>query len=203
VQSYGLGAPRGEALAPVDYLYSSSTNKLNGAPRSQYEDEEGTGDAGEGYGMHASVSVTSSLEQQVRLLKKELKAKDDKLTRLTEHALMMGAHMDKLKGEVRSCFALIAVVVDNLIVAAVVADHNLVVAVDDDLVVIVCYAVRLFEIYLFCFNDLCSCGLLFVTTVCVFNGAAARCQRGTRGMHARCYIDLSADALSFVFCLFS
>jgi hypothetical protein len=102
-QSYGLGAPRGEALAPVDYLYSSSTNKLNGAPRSQCEDEEGAGDTGEGYGMHASVSVTSSLEQQVRLLKKELKAKDDKLARLTEHALMMGAHMDKLKGEVQSC----------------------------------------------------------------------------------------------------
>ena len=40
-----------------------------------------------------------SLDQQLRLLKKELRAKDDKIARLTEHAVMMGHHMDKLKGE--------------------------------------------------------------------------------------------------------
>ena len=44
--------------------------------------------------------LLSSLEQQLRMLRKELKTKDDKITRLTEHAVMMGNHMDKLKGEV-------------------------------------------------------------------------------------------------------
>ena len=41
-----------------------------------------------------------NLDAQMKLLKKELKMKDDKITRLTEHAVMMGTHMDKLKGEV-------------------------------------------------------------------------------------------------------
>ena len=45
--------------------------------------------------------LMQSLDQQLRLLKKELKTKDDKITRLTEHAVMMGHHMDKLKGEVK------------------------------------------------------------------------------------------------------
>lgn len=40
------------------------------------------------------------LEQQIKLLKKELKSKDEKISRLTDHAVMMGNHMDKLKGEV-------------------------------------------------------------------------------------------------------
>lgn len=43
--------------------------------------------------------LMQSLDQQLRLLKKELRTKDDKIARLTEHAVMMGHHMDKLKGE--------------------------------------------------------------------------------------------------------
>lgn len=51
----------------------------------------------------APMPLMQSLDQQLKLLKKELRAKDDKITRLTEHAVMMGHHMDKLKGEVGPC----------------------------------------------------------------------------------------------------
>ena len=44
--------------------------------------------------------LLSSLEQQLKLLRRELKTKDDKIARLTEHAVMMGSHMDRLKAEV-------------------------------------------------------------------------------------------------------
>lgn len=36
----------------------------------------------------------------MKLLKKELKVKDDKIARLTEHSMMMASQMDKWKGEV-------------------------------------------------------------------------------------------------------
>ena len=36
----------------------------------------------------------------MRLLRRELKGKDDKLARVTEHSMMLAAHMDRLKGEV-------------------------------------------------------------------------------------------------------
>ena len=42
-----------------------------------------------------------SIEQQIKALRKELKTKEEKLARVTEHSMMMAAHMDKLKGEVR------------------------------------------------------------------------------------------------------
>ena len=54
-------------------------------------------------GSSTSLLTIPVLEQQVKLLKKELKVKDDKLARLTEHAVMMGHHMDRLKGEVVLC----------------------------------------------------------------------------------------------------
>jgi hypothetical protein len=44
--------------------------------------------------------LMANLDQQLKLLKRELKTKDDKIARLTEHAVMMGSHMDRLKGEV-------------------------------------------------------------------------------------------------------
>ena len=40
------------------------------------------------------------VETQIRALKKELKIKDEKIMRLTEHASMIATYMDKLKGEV-------------------------------------------------------------------------------------------------------
>ena len=50
----------------------------------------------------ASNSALASLDQQLRALRKELKTKDDKLARVTEHSMMMATHMDRLKGEVRA-----------------------------------------------------------------------------------------------------
>mmetsp|Transcript_28733 Transcript_28733/g.40967 ORF Transcript_28733/g.40967 Transcript_28733/m.40967 type:complete len:529 (-) Transcript_28733:155-1741(-) len=41
-----------------------------------------------------------SADMQLRALKKELKLKDDKLNRITEHSVMMANYMDKLKGEI-------------------------------------------------------------------------------------------------------
>ena len=40
------------------------------------------------------------LETQLRAMRKDLKAKDEKIARLTEHSVMMANYMDKLKGEV-------------------------------------------------------------------------------------------------------
>jgi len=71
----------------VEYLYSSSA--ANGSNNSAYGGDEDS----------APMPLMQSLDQQLKMLKKELKAKDDKITRLTEHAVMMGHHMDKLKGE--------------------------------------------------------------------------------------------------------
>ncbi len=80
----------------MEYLYSSSAHSskhsqmnMHAHHQQQQDDED------------AHSPLMQSLDQQLRLLKKELKTKDDKITRLTEHAVMMGHHMDKLKGEVR------------------------------------------------------------------------------------------------------
>ena len=73
----------------MEYLYSSSA--ANGSSNSN---SYNAGDEDS-----APMPLMQSLDQQLKLLKKELKAKDDKITRLTEHAVMMGHHMDKLKGE--------------------------------------------------------------------------------------------------------
>lgn len=44
--------------------------------------------------------VLASLDGQLKLLRKELKTKDDKIQRLTEHSMNMANHMDRLKSEV-------------------------------------------------------------------------------------------------------
>lgn len=44
--------------------------------------------------------VLTNLDSQLKLLRKELKVKDDKIHRLKEHADLMATHMDRLKGEV-------------------------------------------------------------------------------------------------------
>lgn len=44
--------------------------------------------------------VLSSLDHQLKLLKKEIKTKDEKISRLTDHSNMIASQMDKLKGEV-------------------------------------------------------------------------------------------------------
>jgi chromosome segregation ATPase len=44
--------------------------------------------------------VLTTLDGQLKLLKRELKMKDDKIAKLTEHSMMMANHMDRLKGEI-------------------------------------------------------------------------------------------------------
>lgn len=98
LQVYGLAAPRGSAALPsVDYLHSSSSSSL------QYSNSHNNShslNSSELDDRSPHAPLMASLDQQMKLLKKELKSKDDKITRLTEHAVMMGNHMDKLKGEV-------------------------------------------------------------------------------------------------------
>jgi hypothetical protein len=50
----------------------------------------------------------ASADIQLRALKKELKLKDDRLNRITEHSVMMANYMDKLKGEVLLVLTVIA-----------------------------------------------------------------------------------------------
>jgi hypothetical protein len=57
-------------------------------------------DAFNGSEEDSQAPLVANLDQQLKLLKRELKTKDDKIARLTEHAVMMGSHMDRLKGEV-------------------------------------------------------------------------------------------------------
>jgi hypothetical protein len=78
---YGLAAQR-PLLGALDSHHHGSSASL--------QDDDGS----------APLPLMASLDQQLKLLKRELKAKDDKITRLTEHAVMMGTHMDRLKGEV-------------------------------------------------------------------------------------------------------
>jgi hypothetical protein len=44
--------------------------------------------------------VLSTLDSQLKLLKKELKVKDEKITRLTDHSTMLANQLDRYKGEV-------------------------------------------------------------------------------------------------------
>jgi hypothetical protein len=48
----------------------------------------------------------SSLDTQFKLLKKDLKMKEDKLSRLTEHCTMLANQLDRYKGEVWYCCVL-------------------------------------------------------------------------------------------------
>jgi hypothetical protein len=61
---------------------------------------QSTLDAFNGSEDDSQAPLMANLDQQLKLLKRELKTKDDKIARLTEHAVMMGSHMDRLKGEV-------------------------------------------------------------------------------------------------------
>ena len=82
------------ADAAYHALVGSSSDAGLAHGRSRDDDPDGGGRSGGG------VALLGGLEQQMKLLKKELRSKDDKIRRVTEHAMMMGAHMDKLKGEV-------------------------------------------------------------------------------------------------------
>lgn len=92
-QSYGLGA----VSVPSELVGSSSAGAFDSKPSNALDRDVFSA------GSSASLLTIPVLEQQLKLLKKELKVKDDKLARLTEHAVMMGHHMDKLKGEVALC----------------------------------------------------------------------------------------------------
>lgn len=46
------------------------------------------------------VPSIAHLELQLKTVRKDLRAKEDKLARVTEHSMMLSSHMDKLKGEV-------------------------------------------------------------------------------------------------------
>lgn len=69
--------------------------------------------------------LMANLDQQLKLLKRELKAKDDKIQRLTEHAVMMGNHMDRLKAEVRALVYAVRVLCACCVHAAPVIDGAL------------------------------------------------------------------------------
>jgi hypothetical protein len=86
-QQYGLGAPR--LSRPVD--------------EDDVDDENDCDDRGDVPARSAhrdGGDLLGGLDSQLKLLKKELKNKDEKIQRLTEHSMMMGNQMDKLRGEV-------------------------------------------------------------------------------------------------------
>lgn len=84
----------GAVSVPSELVGSSSAGAFDSKPSNALDRDVFSA------GTSASLLTIPVLEQQLKLLKKELKVKDDKLARLTEHAVMMGHHMDKLKGEV-------------------------------------------------------------------------------------------------------
>ena len=95
----------------MEYLYSSSSGNNMHEFEQDYNNNSAGASAGDFYPSSSSsagagsnlnnINVNAaSLEQQLKALRRELKTKDDKITRLTEHAVMMGTHMDKLKMEV-------------------------------------------------------------------------------------------------------
>ena len=87
----------GALSVPSELVGSSSAGAFDSKPSNALDRDVFSA------GSSASLLTIPVLEQQLKLLKKELKVKDDKLARLTEHAVMMGHHMDKLKGEVALC----------------------------------------------------------------------------------------------------
>lgn len=107
-QSYGMGVVGGSSGKAHDiahYLNAASNNHQ----ASRYGSTEDSAVAvssvhsggGGTSGGSSGDAVLTSLESQMRLLRRELKGKDDKLARVTEHSMMLAAHMDRLKGEVR------------------------------------------------------------------------------------------------------
>lgn len=65
-------------------------SKLPAASRHDAVDEEPS----------TGTDVLGNLDSQLKLLRKDLKVKDDKIARLKEHNELMTTHMDRLKGEV-------------------------------------------------------------------------------------------------------
>lgn len=86
-QQYGLGAPR--LSRPVDEVDVDDENDCD--DRGDVPARSAHRDGGD---------LLGGLDSQLKLLKKELKNKDEKIQRLTEHSMMMGNQMDKLRGEV-------------------------------------------------------------------------------------------------------
>lgn len=82
-----MGAPR-PAPTYYDDQTESGGNSLN------------SGRLGSNTTPAMGADLLTGLDGQLKLLKKELKTKDDKIARLTEHSMMMANQMDRLKGEV-------------------------------------------------------------------------------------------------------
>lgn len=92
-QQYGLGAPR-PPRKPSDYADEDEEEE-------NYRTDEGDeGDYRRKSSGGGGGDLLGGLEQQLKMLKKELKTKDDKIQRLTEHSMMMANQMDKFRGEV-------------------------------------------------------------------------------------------------------
>lgn len=70
-------------------------NKKNGQVNDE-DDYETRDDEANG----VTSNVLDSLDGQLKLLKKELKIKDDKIVRLSDHCNMMANQLDRYKGEV-------------------------------------------------------------------------------------------------------
>jgi hypothetical protein len=94
-QQYGLGAPR-PARKPDDYADEDEDEENYRTDEGEELDRRRKSGGGGGGGG----DLLGGLEQQLKMLKKELKTKDDKIQRLTEHSMMMANQMDKLRGEV-------------------------------------------------------------------------------------------------------
>lgn len=107
-QAYGIGAVNNSKAHDIAHYINAQSH--NHQP-SRYSGAEGGSSAlsplhdsgvadSAGGGGGGGDMVLTSLESQMRLLRRELKGKDDKLARVTEHSVMLAAHMDRLKGEV-------------------------------------------------------------------------------------------------------
>lgn len=91
-QQYGLGAPR-PARKPDDFADEDEDEENYRTDEGDEFDHRRKSGGGGG-------DLLGGLEQQLKMLKKELRTKDDKIQRLTEHSMMMANQMDKLRGEV-------------------------------------------------------------------------------------------------------
>lgn len=80
--SYGMGVVQSKAAAQQN-------------ARNHYDDD----DDEEEHGGRGGGDVLSTLDSQLKLLKKELKQKDEKISRLSEHSSMMANQLDRYKGE--------------------------------------------------------------------------------------------------------
>lgn len=98
-----MGAVRSHDIA--HYINQSSGNQQPSRYAGEDHGHESHAAASHQEQQHPSPSyegsnALSSLDAQLRSLRKELKAKDDKLARVTEHSMMQASHMDRLRGEV-------------------------------------------------------------------------------------------------------